>query len=60
MSFAFIEPDERHPILHAIFRCDCGRISDQVIVDTNEAADEMSARQQAIDFYSIPPSSNSG
>jgi hypothetical protein len=39
MGFAFVEPDERHPKLrHAIFLCDCGRVSDQVIADTNEAA----------------------
>jgi hypothetical protein len=39
MRFAFVERDERHLNLrHAIFQCACGRISDQVIADTNEAA----------------------
>jgi hypothetical protein len=34
MRFAFVEPDKTHRNLrHAIFLCDCGRISDQVIAD---------------------------
>jgi hypothetical protein len=34
MRFAFVEPDKTHRNLRrAIFLCDCGRISDQVIAD---------------------------
>jgi hypothetical protein len=37
--FLFLEPDERRPILHAMFLCSCGRISAQVVVaDTVKAA----------------------
>jgi hypothetical protein len=39
MRFIFVEPDERRRNLrHAIFQCSCGRISDQILADTNEAA----------------------
>jgi len=39
MGFVLSKPDKTHRNLrHAIFLCDCGRISDQLIADANEAA----------------------
>jgi hypothetical protein len=34
MRFATIEPDTEHSIIrHVLFVCDCGRVSDQMIID---------------------------